>query len=121
MATITAYLVPDYANSITVSGAQGTMATTASSGAITTGKRRIVHISALNIGATTSRCAVRYTLGLSTGTTAPTPTASSPFFLGDEGWTIDLGDLYDQINLANLAADNGANTLAYSVSLMSKF
>jgi hypothetical protein len=121
MATPTGYLVADYANSVTVAGAQGTLATTVASGVITVGKRRIIHIASLNTTATSSRCALRYTLGISTGTNAPTPTASSPFFLGDEGWSIDMGDLYDQINLANLAADNGASSVAYSISIMSKF
>ena len=121
MATMTAYLTPDYANTITVTGSAGLLATTTSSGVIVVGKRRLLHLSALNTGSTTSRCALRFTLGLSTGVVAPAPTSTSPFFLGDEGWMIDTGDLYDEINLANLAADNGANSLAYSIVIMSKY
>lgn len=99
---------------------QGLLATTESSGVITVGAHRILHICASVSPVSSSRCALSYTLGNSTGTVAPTPGASSPFFLGDEGWSIDTG-FYDQINLANLSALNGGVTLAYSVSVLSKF
>lgn len=126
MATATAFLTPDYANSVSVSNATAALAGTAS-GLVTTaapltfGKRRLLHIAALNTGTTSARCAISYTLGLSTGTTAPTPVTTSPFFMGDEGFTIDLGDLYDQIQLGNDNAKNGNTAIAYSISVMSKF
>jgi len=126
MATMTAFLTPDYANSVSVSNSAAAIAGgasgIASTAALTYGKRRLLHIAALNTSSTSSRCAVSYTLGLSTGTTAPAPLTSSPFFMGDEGLTIDLGDLYDQIRLGNDTAKNGANVnIAYSISVMSKF
>lgn len=128
MATVTAFLVPDYANTTSVANTTGSITTPVSgvSAAITLtfGKRRLLHIAALNIGATANRCAISYTLGLSTGTTAPAPTTTSPFFMGDEGFTIDLGDLYDQIAIASDQAKNGQTgspNVAYSVSVMSKF
>jgi hypothetical protein len=125
MATLTAYAQPDYQNSLnsSVSGAQGTLASGTSSGVITVGQRRLLHLSAINTGTTSNRCAISYTLGNSAATgptTAPTPVAASPFFLGDEGWIIDTG-FYDQINLANLATYNGASAVADSVSILSKF
>jgi hypothetical protein len=127
MSTMTAFLTPDYANTVSVSnttailtaGSPG-VGTTASP--LTFGKRRILHIAAMNTGTQSNRASVSYTLGLSAGTTAPTPTATSPFFMGDEGWTIDLGDMYDQIQLGNDSTKNGsASTVAYSVSVMSKY
>lgn len=126
MATATAFLTPDYANSVTVSNATAALAGTASgltttAAPLTFGKRRILHIAALNTGSLSSRCAISYTLGLSTGTTAPTPITTSPFFMGDEGFTIDLGDLYDQIQLGNDNAKNGNTAVAYSISVMSKY
>lgn len=125
MSVLSVFSQPDYQNSVNtqVAGAQGTMATGTSSGVITVGQRRIIHIAATVSPVGANRCAVSYTLGnsVTTGTTtAPTPTASSPFFLGDEGWTLDTG-FYDQINLANVAAYNGAVSLSYSVTILSKF
>jgi hypothetical protein len=122
MATMTAYLTPDYANTVSVSAATGTIVASTPTGVITVGKRRILHISAMNTNSQSSRCAVRYTLGLSTGTAAASPTTSSPFFLGDEGWTIDTGDLYDQLNFNQFVADNGTGAaIIYSITIMSKY
>lgn len=127
MATATAFLTPDYANSASVSNSTAAIASAGASGiavtaALTFGKRRLLHIAALNTSSVSNRCAVSYTLGLSTGTTAPTPTTNDPFFMGDEGLTLDLGDAYDQIRLGNDVAKNGANVnTAYSISVMSKF
>lgn len=132
MATPTAYTVVDYANTITIVGSSGVLTTTgvgtnAATGPITIGKdHRIIHIAALITAPATSqqRGLIRYTLGQSKGTTAPTPTTSSPGFMGDENWTIDLNDVYDQINLASYAADNGVTnptTISYSISVLSKF
>jgi hypothetical protein len=120
MATLTAILTPDFTNSGQITGAQGTVASGASTGVITVGKRRILHLSAI-IPTGSGRCALSYTLGLSTGTTAPTPTNSSPFFMGDEGWTIDTGESFDQINFFNSASYNSAVTISYSISVMSKY
>lgn len=99
---------------------QGVLLTGESSGVITVGQHRIIHIASSVSPAASTRTAISFSLGLSTGTTAATPVATSPFFLGDEGWTIDTG-LYDQINLANLATYNGSSTITYSVSILSKF
>lgn len=127
MATMTAFLTPDYANTVSVVNGTAILAIpgggliTTTAAPLSYGKRRILHVAALNTTTTSSRCAVSYTLGLSTGTTAPTPTTNSPFFMGDEGLTIDLGDFYDQIQLGNDNNKNGASALAYSISVMSKF
>lgn len=126
MATPTAYLTPDYQNSISVANSTATLAAnTTTAGPLVFGSRRILHISALNTTASgqTNRCAVNFTLGNSkTGAPAATPTATSPFLLGDEGFTVDLGDLYDSIQLGNFTANNGAGTqVTYSIIVMSKF
>jgi hypothetical protein len=127
MATMTAFLVPDYTNTVSVSNTTASLAApgagliTTTAAPLTFGKRRILHIVAINTTANNSRAAVSYTLGLSTGVTAPTPTTSSPFFMGDEGITIDLGDSFDQIQLGNDNNKNGAAAVAYSVSVMAKF
>jgi hypothetical protein len=123
MATYTSIWTPDYSNSIApLAGTPtGTIATGASSGVITVGKRRIIHIVGINVTTPANLTAVSYTMGLSTGTVAANPVATSPFFTCDEGFTIDTGDMYDQINLGNVAAYNGAITLAYSITIFSKF
>lgn len=125
MATITGYLTPDYDGTLAVTGSVGTIATTAATGAIVVGKHRIMRIY-LNRQTSPSNAnekfTVRFTMGNSvTGHTAPTPTSSSPFITTDNIAEIDTGDAYDSINLANLAADNSAITLGYTVLLMSKF
>ncbi len=122
MAVLAAYPQPDYQNSLTsqVPNSQGLLLTDTDSGVITVGLRRIIHLAATAAPASANRCAVSYTLGLSTGVTAPVPVNSSPFFLGDEGWSIDTG-VYDQIRIKNLSFYNGAITMAYSVSILSKF
>lgn len=123
MAILTSYTQLDYTDSVGHPTTQGTLTTGTSSGVITVGKYRLIHISAKVNTNGANRCALSFTLGNSaaTGTApAPTPTASSPFFLGDEGYIVDTG-LYDQINLANIAAYNGAVTVVYSISLLSKF
>ena len=101
----------------------GTIATTANTGALVVGKRRLIRIFLQNqtSPATASQYAIRFTLGLSTGTVAPTPDSTAPFFTSNQEFTIDTGDLYDEINLANLAADNGSVTIAYAIVPLSKF
>lgn len=122
MATLTGFWIPDFANTVApVAGTTtGSLATGTSSGVITVGQRRLLHISAAVAPTSASRCVLSYTLGSSAGPNAPTPGAASPFFLGDEGWVIETGQ-YNQINLANIAAYNGAVTISYSVSILSKF
>lgn len=123
MATVSSYPQLDYADSTNITLAQGSLATGVSSGVITVGQHRLIHVSACVRPVTANRSTISYTLGNSaaTGSTpAPTPTASSPFLLGDEGYVIDTG-FYDQINLANIAVYNGANSLSYSLSILSKF
>ncbi len=126
MSTMTAFLVPDYANTVSVTNSTALLTAGSpglgSSAALTFGKRRILHISAMNTSAQANRCAVTYTLGLSTGTVAPAPATTDPFFMGDEGLTIDLGDVYDQIRVSNDSTKNGnGTTIVYSISVMSKF
>lgn len=125
MATATAYLTPDYQNTISVTGNSGTLAANTTTGVIVFGKRRILHIAALNTTASgqVNRCVMNYTLGNSvTGAVAPAPVATSPFFTGDEGFTIDLGDSYDSIQLGNFTALNGSGSqVSYSISLMCKY
>jgi len=113
VSTVTAFLLPDYANTVSVSNTTAILTAGSpglgSSAALTFGKRRILHIVAMNTSSQANRCAVTYTLGISTGTTAPAPATTDPFFMGDEGLTIDLGDCYDQIRLSNDSTKNGRN------------
>src|SRR6266478_9086268 len=123
MATLTSYTILDYADDLLHPATQGTLLTGTSSGPITVGQHRLIHISAKVNTNGANRCAISYTMGNSAatgGTPAPTPVNSSPFLLGDEGYIVDTG-MYDQINLATLSAYNGASTIVYSVSLLSKF
>lgn len=121
MASFTSVWVPDYANTVSIAATTAILATATASGPITVGKRRLLHIVAIDVTTVANLVAVSFTMGLSTGTTAPSPVAASPFFISNEGLIIDTGDLYDQINIGNLAAYNAAASLAYSITILSKF
>ena|SRR5258708_5810171 len=124
MSTLAGILVPDYAGSL-ATGLTGTIATGASTGVIQLGKYRLFQVSFLISGApavpSSNVLALRFTLGISTGTTAPTPTAASPMFINYHETIYELNAAYDQINLANLSTDNGALTLNYSLLPLAKF
>lgn len=119
MATQGASLIPDY-QATQGAGLVGTIATTANTGAIKVGVYRIFKLvfSVQPIAATPAL--LRFTLGNSTGTAAPTPVATSPLLRSDQENIFELNNVYDQINLANLAADNGAVTVAYSIIPLAK-
>lgn len=121
MASITAIWGVDY--SVTPITNSVGVVTNSASGVIQLGKRRIVMIwgSSQVAPPSANKTILRYTLGLSTGVVAPAPSATSPFVFGDLGFPIDLGDYYDQIQIASLTADNGAGAVAYCVTPVSKF
>jgi hypothetical protein len=124
MATIGANFILDYDGALST-GFVGTIATGASTGVIQLGQYRVFRIYINRQTAPSNsneRFTIRFTLGNSkTGHTAPTPTSASPFFTADEDFQYELGASYDQINLANLATDNTAITLGYSIVPLSKF
>lgn len=117
-----------YASILTVDFGQekvGTITVGTAIGAQTFSKRRLIRIYASAAASTNAPAPVvlRYTLGLSTGTTAASPTSSSPFVVTNQEIIIDLGDTYDQINLNALAADNPESTPAiiYCLQPLTKF
>ena len=125
MATVTGFLTPDYDGIIAIPACTGTIATASSTGAIVLGKRRLFRIYIARVTTPSNaneKFILRFTLGNSvTGHAATTPTSSSPMITTDALDIYDIGEAYDSINLANLAADNTAITLAYSIVLLSKF
>lgn len=117
MATMGGIFTPDYDGS-QAAGFVGTIATTANTGAIILGKYRLWKIVFdVQPGGTTGRTVLlRFTIGNSViGHTAITPTATSPFFHSLQENIFEMDGSVDSINLANLAADNGAITVAYSI------
>lgn len=124
MATTQAVFTPDYAKSQSA-GLVGTIATTANTGVIALGKYQVFKVVMINQttpatpGAASQ--ALRFTLGSSAGAVAPTPTSASPFFVSSQENIFELSAAYDQINLANLAADNGAVTIGYAIIPLAKF
>jgi hypothetical protein len=119
MATMTAVWVLDYANTITVTNNEGTLAASVVSGPITLGKNRIFKVMGKDTTTPASSAQIAFTMGLSTGTVAPSPTAASPFFSLTQDLTFDTGALYDQINLGNF--HNGADSIDYSIVILSKY
>jgi len=119
MATVTGIFTVDYGNTITVTGSSGTLAQNAVSGPIVLGKRRIFKIMGKDTTSGASVAQLGFTFGLSTGTVAPSPTSSSPFFSLTQDLTFDTGDSYDEINLGNF--HNGADSVDYSVVILSKY
>ena len=108
---------PDYDGSQAASFV-GTIATTANTGAIVLGKYRLFKVVFdVQPGGTTGRSVLlRFTIGNSVlGHAAITPTATSPFLHSYQENIFELDGSVDSINLANLAADNGAITIAYNL------
>lgn len=125
MATLTAYFTPDYDGALATATFVGTLATAAATGPLVVGKHRLIQIF-FNRQTTPSnvneRYSIRFTLGNSIiGHAAITPTSTSPFFTTDEPIIFDMGEAYDSINMANLASDNTAITLGYTILPLSKF
>lgn len=104
-----------------ITNSVATLATTASSGIIQLGKHRLIRISFMVIPASASIVGLRATFGLSSGTTAGTPTAVSMLLTNNQEIVFDTGETFDQMQLTNLAADNGAVSIAYAVTPLSKF
>lgn len=95
----------------------------AASGIITVGKRRLVRIfakSQLN-GTTGQLIGLRVTMGLTGGSTAAVPDSNAVIVTCNQPVMIDMGDVYDQLQVASLSADNGAGAVAYSVVPLVKF
>lgn len=119
MATISGIFTIDYANTITIPSGTGFLLVGASTGILQIGKRRLFMISLLDpTPGAVSDTTVHFTMGLSTGTHAPTPDEDSPMLSSSQNLVFDTGDTYDQIQLYN--GDN-ANQIVYSVVLLSKF
>jgi len=116
MATMGGIFIPDYDGS-QASGLVGTIATTASTGAIVLGKYRLWKLTLVNqtTPPNSGVCAVRFTTGISVapGHTAPTPTSASPFLHSFHENFFEFDGSIDSINLANLTADNGSITIGY--------
>jgi len=117
MATMGGIFTPDYDGS-QATGFVGTIATTANTGAIVLGKYRLFKITfdVQPSGTTGRSVTLRFTTGNSVlGHTAITPTSTSPFLHSYQENIFELDGSIDSINFANLAADNGAITIAYSI------
>jgi hypothetical protein len=119
MSTLGIVFCPDYAGS-QATGLVGSIATTANTGPIQLGKYRIFKVVMVDAGTPATPPVLRFTLGNSTGTVAPTPTSASPFMHASQENIFELNGSYDQINLANLAADNGAITVGYCIIPLAK-
>ena len=115
--------IPDYDGSL-ATGFVGNIASGGTSGAIVIGKYRLFKITF--VGSTTppisGSLALRFTTGISIapGHTAPTPTSTSPFLHNFHENFFEFDGSIDSINLANLAIDNGANALNYSILALSR-
>jgi hypothetical protein len=125
MSTYASIWSPDLTQSAGVStpitNSVGSLATTTSSGVIQLGKHRLIRISFMVTPAAATIVGLRITFGLSTGTTAATPAATSMLLTNNQEIIFDTGETFDQMQLTNLAADNGSVTIAYTVTPLSKF
>jgi len=118
MATVTAIFVPDYANTVTVSGNAATLTSSSVSGPIVLGAHRLFMLNVKDTTTPGSIAQIAFTMGLSTGTAAPSPTSAAPFFSIAQALVFDTG-MYDSINLGNF--HNGSDSIDYSILLLSKF
>jgi X-X-X-Leu-X-X-Gly heptad repeat protein len=119
MATMAAVFTIDYANTATLTNGTGTLASGVASGIIQLGKHRVYQISVKDTTTAASISQISFTAGNSAGTVAPAPTGSSPFLSVTQSLVFDTGEEYDQIQLANF--HNGADSIDYSVTVLSKF
>lgn len=119
MATVTGIFTPSAEVFAGATTRTGTLATTAST-TILLGKRRIYRFSFIVQPASSVNFAMRFLLSNSAGS-APTVDVTSPFFQNNQENVFETGEAYDQITITNLAADNGAVTLAYTFVPYSKF
>jgi hypothetical protein len=120
MSTMAATFIPDYQATQNISGAVGTIASAGNSGVITIGPYKVFKIIFFLQGTPNSLAAIRFSMGNSLGTAAPTPTATSPLLLSNQENFFETNNEYNQINLANLAADNTSGTIAYTILPVSK-
>jgi hypothetical protein len=115
MATMGGIFTPDYDGS-QATGLVGVLTTGTNSGAIVLGKYRLWKLTFTIQTITATAPVLRFTTGNSVlGHTAPTPTSTSPFLHSFHENIFEMDGSIDSINLANLAADNGAVTIAYSI------
>lgn len=117
MATMGGIFIPDYDGAL-AAGFVGTIASAGNTGAIILGKYRLWKLTLINqtTPPNSGVCAVRFTVGNSViGHVAITPTSASPFLHSFHENFFEFDGSVDSINLANLAADNGAITIAYSL------
>ena len=99
----------------------GILATGTSSGVIILAKNRLYKVTFIANPTGANILGLRITLGLTTGTVAATPTGSNPLLINYHENVFSTGDMYDSLNLTNLAADNGAISVGYSVIPVSAF
>lgn len=120
MATLSATLIPDYQAS-QAAGLVGVLTTGTNTASLKVGIFKIFKIT-FTIQTTAATPAIlRFTMGNSAGTTAPAPTSTSPFLVSNQENIFEMSAAgYDSIALANLAADNGAVSIAYSIIPLSK-
>ena len=118
MATISASYIPDYTTSQTTGFVATTVTNGTATAALTLGKFRLFKVIFCGSTAGPNNLSLRFTLGLSTGTTAPVPTTSSPFILNNQENVFEMGSEFDQIRFANL--DNAAS-INYTLLPIVKF
>src|SRR6266849_6749034 len=108
MATPTATYPPDFPAS-QATGLIGTIASGASTAAITLGKYRLYKLTFLGSTTTnTGTLGLRFTTGISdgSGASASVPTVASPLFINFLENVFEMSGSIDQIRLANILVDN---------------
>lgn len=96
----------------------GTIASGASTAAITVGRYRLFKITFLALTtASANNLGIRFTTGISDGSghAAPVPTAASPLLINNQENIFEMSGSIDQIRLASLASDGAPATISYSI------
>lgn len=117
MATVYGIYPPDYEGS-QLTGMIGTIATGASTAAITVGKYRLFKVTFLTLTTgSPNNLGLRFTTGISDGSghAAPVPTSASPLLVNNQENIFEMSGSIDQIRFANLASDGGSATISYSI------
>jgi len=116
MATVFGIYPPDYEGS-QATGLVGTIASGASTAAITVSKYRIFKVTFIGAATSANNVGLRFTTGISDGSghAAPVPTAASPLIINNQENIFEFSGSIDQIRFASLATDEAPATVNYCI------
>ena len=109
----------NYAATANLTNGAATLTNTSTSGVILLGKNVLFQVNCKDTTTPGSITQLAFTFGLSTGTTAPAPTTTSPFWSVTQQLVFSTGPMYDSIQVGNF--HNGTDSIDYSITILDRF